>query len=468
MHRLVVSHASEFTEVGITMAQAKVLYVVMAAGRLRMSELAARLGIGSSSASELADRLVELGLLERHTDADDRRQVVVTATPDAEALLERFRELNVRQLRDLLSRLDAAELAIVERSMGILDAGHRPGRRGLDARPVRHIHTTIQPETPEIGDTTVSRLSRLALSKRSVTLLFAVALFFAGASAWGSLKQELLPDIDFPVITVVTPYPGAGSSDVTEQVTKPIENAISGVPRLETIQSTSSNSISLVVTQFSFGTDVKATTQAITEAIAKANLPASAQPTVQALNINASPVVISSIAATGSDGLQEVAQIARTEIVPEILGIEGVARADVTGGLEERVFITLDPAKMAAATITSQQIVGVLQANNLTLPSGPAARRRLEGPGLDDRRADLGRPDPWPRRRLPAGGARGARPGRLAHRPAAPRRRPVRASRPPPRRSRRSRSRSATSARSSPTSSRRPATAGPTATRRSP
>jgi len=121
MHRLVVSHASEFTEVGITMAQAKVLYVVMAAGRLRMSELAARLGIGSSSASELADRLVELGLLERHTDADDRRQVVVTATPDAETLLERFRELNVRQLRDLLSRLDAAELAIVERSMGILD-----------------------------------------------------------------------------------------------------------------------------------------------------------------------------------------------------------------------------------------------------------------------------------------------------------------------------------------------------------
>jgi DNA-binding MarR family transcriptional regulator len=122
MHRLVGTHASEFTEVGITMAQAKVLYVVMAADQLRMSELAARLGIGSSSASELADRLVELGLLERHTDADDRRQVVVTTTPAAEALLEQFRELNLRQLRDLLSRLDPGELAIVERSMGILDA----------------------------------------------------------------------------------------------------------------------------------------------------------------------------------------------------------------------------------------------------------------------------------------------------------------------------------------------------------
>ena len=137
----------------------------------------------------------------------------------------------------------------------------------------------------------MSRLSRIALSKRSVTLLFAGALFIAGISAWGSLKQELLPDIDFPIVTVVTPFPGAGSSDVTEQVTKPIENAVSGVPRLEVIQSTSSNSISLVVAQFSYGTNVKDTTAAINEAIAKANLPETATPTVQALNINASPVV---------------------------------------------------------------------------------------------------------------------------------------------------------------------------------
>jgi HAE1 family hydrophobic/amphiphilic exporter-1 len=49
-----------------------------------------------------------------------------------------------------------------------------------------------------------------AATNRSVTLLFAGALFIAGISSWGSLKQELLPDIEFPVVTVVTPYPGAG------------------------------------------------------------------------------------------------------------------------------------------------------------------------------------------------------------------------------------------------------------------
>ena len=180
----------------------------------------------------------------------------------------------------------------------------------------------------------MSRLSRLAVSKRSVTLLLAAALFIAGVSAWGSLKQELLPDIEFPYITVVATYPGAGSSDVAEQVTKPIENAISGVPRLDTLQSTSSNSISLVVAQFTYGTNVKEATAAIQENIAKAGLPASVVPTVSALNINSTPVVVSSIAATSEGGLDKAATIARTEIVPEIEGIDGVAKVDLAGGLE--------------------------------------------------------------------------------------------------------------------------------------
>ena len=237
----------------------------------------------------------------------------------------------------------------------------------------------------------MSRLSRIALSKRSVTLLFAGALFIAGISAWGSLKQELLPDIDFPVITVVTPYPGAGSSDVTQQVTKPVENAIAGVPRLETMQSTSSNSISLVVDPVLVRDRRQGDDPGHPGGDRQGEPARHATPTVQALNINASPVVISSIASTGTSGLEEVGRIARTEIVPEIQAIEGVARADLTGGLEERVFITLDPAKLAAADITTQQIVGVLQANNLTVAVRPAPGGRLERPGLDDRHVHVRR-----------------------------------------------------------------------------
>jgi HAE1 family hydrophobic/amphiphilic exporter-1 len=216
----------------------------------------------------------------------------------------------------------------------------------------------------------VSRLSELAVRNRSVTLLLAGALFIGGILAWGNLQQELLPDIDFPVVTVIAPYPGAGAEDVADQVAKPIEEAIAGVPRLEGMQSTSANSISLVVAQFSFGTDVKETVLEIEDNIKNAGLPQGVEPTTSALNINASPVIVASIAATSADGLDEAAEIARTEIVPAVAGIEGVASADLTGGLETQVLVTLDADKAAAAGLTVNQIVGVLQANNLTLPSG--------------------------------------------------------------------------------------------------
>ena len=216
----------------------------------------------------------------------------------------------------------------------------------------------------------MSRLTEFAVSKRSVTILLAGALFIAGISAWGSLKQELLPDIEFPVITIVAPYPGAGAEDVAEQVAEPIERAVSGVPRLESLQSTSANSVSLVVALFSFGTDVDEVEAEITDNLRNAGLPENVEPQVTALNINAAPVIISSIAATSEEGLDEVAELTRTEIVPSIAAIEGVASADVTGGLEDQLLVTLDPAAMTEAGVSVQQIQGVLQANNLTLPSG--------------------------------------------------------------------------------------------------
>jgi HAE1 family hydrophobic/amphiphilic exporter-1 len=216
----------------------------------------------------------------------------------------------------------------------------------------------------------LSRLSELALAKRSVTILLAVGLFIAGISAWGSLKQELLPDIQLPVITIVAPFPGAGSADVAAQVAEPIERAVSSVPRLESVQSTSANSIALVVAQFSYGTNVKEALAAIEDGLAVAGLPAGVDPNVSALDINASPVIIASIGATSGTDLDAVADIVRTEVVPEIGALEGVSRADVTGGREQRLLITLDPAALAATGVSVSQISGVLTANNLTFPSG--------------------------------------------------------------------------------------------------
>lgn len=122
MHRLMATHAPELNMIELSMSQTKAMYLVIASGPMRMSELAARLHVTNSTATGQADRLVELGLLERHEDPADRRQVVVSATPDAEQILERFRELNSRRMREMLTRVDADDLPTVERALSILDA----------------------------------------------------------------------------------------------------------------------------------------------------------------------------------------------------------------------------------------------------------------------------------------------------------------------------------------------------------
>ncbi len=226
----------------------------------------------------------------------------------------------------------------------------------------------------------MSRLSEFAVGKRSVTLLLAAALFFAGISAWGALKQELLPDIQLPVITVIAPYPGAGASDVADAVTKPIERAIGGVPRLEGLSSSSANSVSLVIARFSYGTDIKETKAAIEANLQQARLPANVSPQVSALDINASPVIIAAVAAKGSTPLADVGRIVSQEAQPALLGLEGVASVDVSGGEEQQVLITLDPKKMADAGVTAAQVTGVLTANNLTIPSGQIAAGGLRIP----------------------------------------------------------------------------------------
>jgi DNA-binding MarR family transcriptional regulator len=119
-HRLVAIHAPEFTSLDITMAQAKLLYVVTAAGELSMSETASRLGVTASTASGAVEHLVELGLLARSDDPNDRRQVRVSVTETGTQVLEQMRELSTRQILALCALVSDDDLEIVEHATRIL------------------------------------------------------------------------------------------------------------------------------------------------------------------------------------------------------------------------------------------------------------------------------------------------------------------------------------------------------------
>jgi DNA-binding MarR family transcriptional regulator len=119
MQRLADTHAPDFLEIAVTMPQAKLLYLLGASGELHMSELVTRLGVSLSTVSGLVDRVVDAGLASRREDSVDRRQVVVSLTPAGADFVDRFRELNARQMRELLEQVDDAGLRHVQ---GAIDA----------------------------------------------------------------------------------------------------------------------------------------------------------------------------------------------------------------------------------------------------------------------------------------------------------------------------------------------------------
>jgi DNA-binding MarR family transcriptional regulator len=118
--RLMSVHAPEFAALDLTMAQAKLLYVVTAAGELTMSEIAQRLGVTISTASGAVDHLVGLGLIGRSDDPANRRQVRVAVTELGHDTLERLRELSTRQLRALFDVLDDDDLAVIEHATRLM------------------------------------------------------------------------------------------------------------------------------------------------------------------------------------------------------------------------------------------------------------------------------------------------------------------------------------------------------------
>jgi len=145
MHRLADNHAPEFLEIAVTMPQAKLLYLLGARGDLHMSDLVTRLGVSLSTISGLVDKVVDQGLATRREDPVDRRQVVVGLTPAGTEFIDRFRELNAHQMRELLALLDDAELECVRGALsGLTRAADQLAARNAAATSNTNAHSAMR------------------------------------------------------------------------------------------------------------------------------------------------------------------------------------------------------------------------------------------------------------------------------------------------------------------------------------
>ena len=225
----------------------------------------------------------------------------------------------------------------------------------------------------------MSWLTRISLRNRSLIGLAVVAVIIFGAVAIGSLKQELIPDLTFPYLTVFTSQQGASPTDVEQNITTPLEQAIKNSSGVKEYDSFSNEGMSIITAQYEFGTDMKAKEAEVQQAVASAQLPATATPPdVAALNFGAMPVV--QLAVSSSLPPQEIATLLSTKVVPRLTGIAGVQAVTLSGVEQMQLQVKLKPKEVARLGVTPEQITTAVQQANLTSGAGAVTSGSLVYP----------------------------------------------------------------------------------------
>lgn len=216
----------------------------------------------------------------------------------------------------------------------------------------------------------MSWLSRFSLAQRALIGLMSIIALVFGAIAIPQLKQQLLPTIELPMVSVIAPYQGASPDVVEKQVVEPIEDGLEAVDGISGVTSTASEGNAVIMASFDYGNDTQQLVADVQQAVnrAGARLPDDVDPQVVAGSTDDIPTVV--LAVTSDKDQQALADELDRTVVPALEGIDGVGQVSVEGVRDVQVTVTPDEAKLAKAGLTSQSLSTALQAGGATVPAG--------------------------------------------------------------------------------------------------
>jgi HAE1 family hydrophobic/amphiphilic exporter-1 len=216
----------------------------------------------------------------------------------------------------------------------------------------------------------MSWLSRFSLAQRALVGLMSIIALVFGAIAIPQLKQQLLPTIELPVVSVLAPYQGASPDVVEKQVVEPIEDSLEAVDGITGVTSTASEGNALIMASFDYGNGTDQLVADVQQAVnrVRAQLPDDVDPQVIAGSTDDIPTVVLAVA-SDQDQQALADQLDRT-VVPTLEDIDGVGQVTVDGVRDLQVTVTPDEAKLAKAGLSTTALSQALQAGGVTVPAG--------------------------------------------------------------------------------------------------
>lgn len=218
----------------------------------------------------------------------------------------------------------------------------------------------------------MSWLSRFSLAQRALIGLMSIIALAFGAIAIPQLKQQLLPTIELPMVSVLAPYQGASPDVVEKQVVEPIEDSLEAVDGITGVTSTASEGNALIMASFDYGKGTDQLVANVQQAVnrARVQLPDDVDPQVVAGSTDDIPTVVLAVSSGSGQDQQALADQLDRTVVPDLKDIDGVGQVTVDGVRDLQVTVTPDDKKLAGAGLTSAALGQALQAGGATVPAG--------------------------------------------------------------------------------------------------
>ncbi|HRZ16992.1 MAG TPA: efflux RND transporter permease subunit, partial [Candidatus Hydrogenedentes bacterium] len=214
-------------------------------------------------------------------------------------------------------------------------------------------------------------VSDAAINRRITVFVSMVLIVVAGLYAYSVLPRESTPEIVIPILLVSTSYQGVAPADMESLVTIPIERKLTGLSGVKSIQSTSSEGISVIQVEFEADEDVDVVRQKVRDKVdqAKPDLPEEADdPQITEINVSDFPFMF--ISMTGDQIPLSIMTKLAEDLEDDIEAVKGVLEVNVVGGVEREIQIVVDPDRVTEYGISLADLVTLARVENVNTPAG--------------------------------------------------------------------------------------------------
>ncbi len=218
-----------------------------------------------------------------------------------------------------------------------------------------------------------------SVNRKITVLMMTLIVCLFGIISFTRIGIDMMPELEYPFVSVITTYEGVASEDIENLVTRPIEEAISTVKRVSTVRSISKEGVSVVMVEFEWGTLLDFAAQDVRDKISWLAdiIPEDADsPMVVKFNMSDMPILFYGI--TGMDDTIKLRQYVKDNIKTRIERLDGVASCWISGGLEREINVFVDRDRLSAYNLSISQVIETLKRENLNVSAGHVSKGYTE------------------------------------------------------------------------------------------